>query len=168
MATTRLKKLSKKLSENVGMTMEKAMTSPEVGYSPSYARSARIKKTKGWNELLEDIFPDAEIAAKHKALLNAQSIDKAPFHYKIKDEEIKALIEGEGFRFIGTKRFMTNAIVYFAVPDNLVQDKALDKVYKLKAKYAPERSLVGHFNINDEKKQKVRRILQDAFGGDAN
>jgi len=67
MATTRVRKLIKKLGENVGMSMLQAMTSPEVGYTQSYAHKADIKKTKGWRELMEKSLPDSKLLKVHVA-----------------------------------------------------------------------------------------------------
>ena len=165
MATTRAKKAFTKMAENGGI-ISKAMR--DAGYSEVTSKTpSKLTKSKGWAELMKKYLPDDALGKTHQGLLEAKSVEKAPFHYKMKDDEIKNIVDGQGFKFIGTKRFMTNAIVYFSIPDNIARKNALDMAYKLGGKYAPERSLVGHLTINNEQKQKADKIIQAILDGDA-
>ena len=84
---------------------------------------------------MQEHLPDELLARTHRSLLNQKRIQQLHFSYKIKDDTIKELVEQEGFVFIGTKRFLTQAVVFFSVPDGDVRAKALDFAYKLKKKY---------------------------------
>jgi len=135
------KAVLKNLIKNVGKkgkgTMVKAMT--DAGYSKSYAEKGTIQKSKTWIEIMEEYLPDNEIAETHQKLLKAKQIRQLNFNYKLKDFEIQDILEAEGYKFIGTKRFMTTATVFFSAPDGLVIRGALDLAYKIKGKNAPEK-----------------------------
>lgn len=76
MATQRQKKVLKEIAENSG-NMGNAMR--KAGYSDNYANSPdKIKKTKGWKELMDKHLPDSLLAEKHRALLNKTELDKQP------------------------------------------------------------------------------------------
>lgn len=112
----------------------------EAGYSGSYSEQpSRLTESKAFTDLMDEYFPDKEILKKHKELFGAKILAHTNFHYKIKDVEIKKIIEEQGFTFIGTKRFMVTAVVFFTVPDTVTQDKALDKLYKLKGIYGAQK-----------------------------
>jgi len=118
-------------------TMTKAMI--DAGYSKSYAEKGKIQKTKSWGEIMEEYLPDDEIADTHQKLLKAKQIRQLNFNYKLKDFEIQEILESEGYKFIGTKRFMTTATVFFSAPDGMVIRGALDLAYRIKGKNAPEK-----------------------------
>jgi len=112
----------------------------EAGYSGSYSEEpSRMTSSKAFTDLMDDYFPDADVLAKHKELFGAKTLAHSNFPYKLKDAEIKKLIEEQGFTFIVTKRFMMTAVVYFTMPDTIAQDKALDKLYKLKSSYGAQK-----------------------------
>ena len=111
----------------------------DAGFSKRYANNPQeLTRTPSFQKLMKDILPDDFLANLHKDLLSSKRVISAPFHNKLKDDEIKALLEGEDFRFIGTKRFMTTAIVYFAVPDTMTRGKMLELAYKVRGKMAAE------------------------------
>lgn len=135
------------------------------GYSKSYADSGHIKQTKSWNETLAEIFPEEMIAKKHLALLNAKDVKQMHFFHKMKDDEIREIIEAEGFRFIGVKRFMTNAIVSFVAPDTIAQDRALDKLYKLKSLYGATTIVHKFGELTDEELEaELAREVSEGIG----
>lgn len=151
--------LLKKISENVrkGMTMEQAMTS--VGYSPSYATSAHLKATDSWQKLLEQTFPDSFISEQLMSHAKAKQVRQMYFHYKLKDGEIQKFIEDEGFKFVSTKRFMTTAVVFFTAPDFIAQEKAIEKLLKLKRKY-------GDITIKHKFGESSDSEIEDAIAGE--
>jgi len=130
------KLIFKEISENGGKgnnTMTKAVVNQ--GYSLSYALGGKIKKTKSWHELVETHLSDEKLAQVHNRLLNAREIKQLSFNKKLKDEDIEALINKEGYTFISTKRFQSSAVVFFSVPDGATIRSALEMAYKLKGKY---------------------------------
>jgi hypothetical protein len=124
-----------------------------AGFSPAYAKNPQlIKGTKKWQDLMREFFPDLYVLGKQQSQLEANRVEKANFYHKMKDSAIREIIEGQGFTYLGVKRFMTTAIVYFSMPDWLTRDKALDKLYKLRGDYAPERITIEDDlkNLTDE------------------
>lgn len=140
-----LDNLTKKIGKGRKMSLTKAVV--EAGYSESYARSGNIKKKKSWNQLMEEYLPDDFLAETHQKLLKAKQIRQLTFNYKLKDAEIEQIIADEGYTFIGTKRFMTNAVVFFSAPDGLVIKGALDLAHKIKGKNAPEKFQIEESGI---------------------
>lgn len=54
--------------------------------------------------------------------------------------------------------------VYFWSSDNRARKDALDMAYKLKGNYAPEKRLVGTFNLNDEQRNKAKSAIKNIAG----
>lgn len=132
-----------------GYSMQAALE--EVGFSPSYAKNGNIKKTKTWQEIMDQSFPDTWITGIHRQQLNAKRLEQKYFSNSLTDDEIQDIIEAEGFTFIGIRRFMNNCVAHFSVPDTMARDKALDKVYKLKKRYDNTIKLDGQLNgLSDE------------------
>lgn len=118
-----------------GMPMGEAMR--KAGYKDTYARSPHeLVGRKSWKELMELCFPDEDLVKIHKGLLNSKRLDHMVFSPPATDDEIKILIDEAGC--VLRKIVYGEAIkhVYFWAPDNLSRDRALDKAYKLKGKYA--------------------------------
>lgn len=68
-ATSRQKKLVRKISENIGKPLGEAMR--EVGYSEEYANNPQqLTRTKGWQELSEQLLPDKPLLARLKQVIN--------------------------------------------------------------------------------------------------
>ncbi len=151
---------------------------------------AEKKKTIG------EYFPDEEIVEIHRTLLKSSSLDHMTFPLGPKTEEerqqrvaldiAKATTEGREYReveYITDQDVIdllesTNCVVrrivhretardvYFWSPDNMARDKALDKIYKIKGNYAPEKSIT--LNIDVEASQEVTNaanILNALYGG---
>ena len=91
----------------------------EVGYKKKTAKNPmNLTKSKGWNELMEKYLPDKLLAEKHQELL---MVPKKIRHFQ------KGELETE----------------YEELDSNAIS-KGLDMGYKLKGKYAPEKSM----NVN--------------------
>ena len=65
----------KKAAENVGKCRTDAEALEKAGYSESYARSGRIKRTKGWQELMEEVLPDEMLLKVHTEGLRATRLE---------------------------------------------------------------------------------------------
>jgi hypothetical protein len=73
--TLKQKLVASKLLENGG-NIGKAMVS--VGYSPRTAKTPqKLTKSKGWNELMETLFPDDVLINTHMQLLNISDANVA-------------------------------------------------------------------------------------------
>ena len=125
----------KKLSENIrkgGMTQ--AMK--DAGYSDSYARSStHLTKGKSWNALVKEFFPSSKILAKHEELLNAKKVRAISFPKQTPEKDAIDLCIQCGFEPTSTAQFLGQLWVYCIVPNGDIQDKALDKLYKISGRY---------------------------------
>jgi hypothetical protein len=120
MSDLKAKKAMKLALENGG-NISKAMR--EAGYSNAMAKNPqKLKKSKQWNELLEEYLPNKLLAQKHKELL---TVNKKVRHY------VKGDLESE-----------------YEELDSQAISKGLDMAYKLKGTYAAERKEIsGNINI---------------------
>ncbi len=144
MATTKQKKVLKKLLENTGKSVSKAMR--ESGYAKGTAKNPQqLTRSKGWNELMEDFIPDKKLMESHKKLL-----DKKEFIAIGKKGEREVLMTGE------------------IDPDAVA--RGLDMAYKLKQKYKPTqiefRSFAGWTNKELESYAKTGIPPARFAGGD--
>ena len=156
----RHKLLLKRISENIrkgddeNNSVYRAMK--ELGYSDSYAKSStQLKDTRSWQKLVEEELPDSLLAETHKKLLNFHKGDHMTFppyfpdskkDTKRKKKRGEELTDDQIIEFLESVNCKVKRIVhgdmarhvYFWAPDGMIIDKALDKGYKLKGKYAPE------------------------------
>ena len=95
---------------------------------------------------LADRIPDERIIKKHLQLLEAHTMERLPFDEFTSDETIKDTIERmEGFELlhitdkIGIDGSVIGRLAYVKAPDNVTQDKALDKAYKIKGTYSSQK-----------------------------
>ncbi len=159
-----------------------------------------VKAVDEVKQSIADRINDDDLVDTHKQLLNSRRLDHMVFPLGPKDEknepqanlapEIKTIMEAqqELERTHLTDEDITQLIneancvlrkivhgtnarhVYFWAPDNIARDKALDKGYKLKGVYAPEKSISLNLNgdiipteellelANQLKKNEVTRI----------
>ncbi|MDB4984419.1 MAG: hypothetical protein JWM20_598 [Patescibacteria group bacterium] len=95
-----------KMSENGG-NAGKALR--DSGYSTSYSKTPqKLLRSKTWQEVTEEFFPDAEIAKKHRQLL----------------EKKEVIVHGKDSKLIKTGEIDVNAVA-----------RGLDMVYKIKNRY---------------------------------
>lgn len=136
MATLKQKRLAKKLLENNGKSVSRAMR--EVGYARSTSKNPKfVVESKGWQELMEEFLPDKLLAQKHKDLLTVPKITKT---YK------------EGELLIEEEELDSNAI-----------KAGLDMGYKLKGKYSPEKLDLDPYKklSNDELWGEIQRLRRE-------
>lgn len=112
---------------------------------------------------IEDALPEDKLANKHDELLNSMSLEKLYFDEEDDDELIKDVIDkmlGYTLLHIVAKCNKDGTVIskyaYVSAPNALVQDKALDKAYKILGKYAPEKHV--NLNLNKEVEPDERII----------
>lgn len=107
-ATIKQQRAASKLVENGG-NIGKAMIA--AGYSKATAKTPqKLTKSKGWKNLMDDLFPDLLLIKKHRELLYAKKI----------------IVDNTGGK----------RSVIAKIPDNPIVARALDMAYKLKGYYA--------------------------------
>lgn len=130
MATVRQKKVFKEVVN--GSTISGAMV--KAGYSASTAkRTNKVTRTKGWAELIEKELPDGLLAARHRELLNSRQIE---FVRNGKETHAELIDQ----------------------PEVQAVSKGLDMAYKLKGKYAPEKSI--NLNVDVEASPEIKELTK--------
>jgi len=133
----------------------------EAGYSPMTAKNPdKLTKSRAFQEVLDKFLPEDLLGQAHAALLGLKELKQTPFFYKLPDDQVRAIVESQGFTFISAKRFMTNAYVYFTVPDGNAMKSALDMAYKLRGSYAPEKSV--NLNLTKTIPAVIQQLEEDA------
>lgn len=157
----------KNLAENGGR-MTQAIRDSGLYSATVIDNPRKITDSRSWQELVEEELPDSLLTEVHTNLLNATRLDHMVFPLGPRNEAQRAkFIETEKEKALKAKRewvdqdFLTDEEirdylaevnctlrrivhgetarhVYFWAADNLARDKALDKGYKLKGRYAPE------------------------------
>ncbi len=148
--------------EKGGLDKPLGQTMLEAGYSPAMASNPqRLKESKGFRELLETHgLDDESLAKKHKQLLESRELKQMMFDPQITDFEIEEIILSAGCTFLktvlveveyttkkGEVKTFEKKCCFYSAPDALAQDRALDKAYKLKGSYAPEKKAVVHAHV---------------------
>ena len=156
MATIKQRVAAKKISENLRKpkgkrkSLQKIML--ESGYSKETSKAPQnLTSSKSFQELLDEMIPNDMVVETQKILLKAVKIETFKFPIYLTDEEIKEAVEDiEGHRlrkvFRSEQKGVATAIVW--VRDGIINDKALDKVYKLRGQYAAEKhEVTGNIDV---------------------
>lgn len=161
----RTEKVVQKLVEDSGISVGQAMR--DAGFNPGYAKNPQyLKDTLKFNKLLKKYLPDDTLTKKHNQLLESGKISQFVFRLDATDEEIKAILEDAGSRFLYIKNHPTGRTAYFTAPDNDAQLKALDLAYKLKGKVNRDGG-DGGGNVSQEIQAvivRIRSMLPDSQG----
>ena len=140
-AVKKLAELSRKSKGQKNITIGRILR--EAGYSETVSLSpTKVTESKGFKQLLDEFLPDSKLAAVHDQLLDAKTLDTYQMDAKLTDEEVTKIVEDiKGCKVRKIVRFpkQDTVTVYFYRPDNLTRDRALDKGYKLRGHYAPEK-----------------------------
>lgn len=108
----------------------------EAGYSPSYAYSGQITKTKTWNDYMDEHFSDDKVAKAEAIQLSASRLYDYEFPPTSKDADIKKDIESHsGCKLVRIYTTQYAKKAYFYTPDNVAIGKSLDRIYKMKKRY---------------------------------
>lgn len=127
------------VQENLGKVSD-AEAMRMAGYSESYARNPQqMKSTKSFNQMLEEVMPDTMVLAQHNSMLNARRLDHMTFPTTMDDEDIAELLLSVNCTLRKVVHGVQAKHAYFWSKDNRAIKDALDMVYKLKGKYAPEK-----------------------------
>lgn len=130
----------KELVEKGGkISIGKAMRN--AGYSSKTAKNPKkLTDSKAWDELMEEYLPDRELAKVHHGLLKSMRIEHMVFPTNIKDKEIDELLKSVNCQVRKIMHGDQAIHCWFWSPNDKARNDALDKAYKLKGKYAPEKT----------------------------
>lgn len=166
--------IRKQVAKGGKVSVTKAMREAGV-YTPMTARHPeKITKSKGYIKLMEEAgLTDKFLANKQAQLINSTRLEKDSFHAEPKieikrkkekivgwvnmsDDKIKLLVEGTpeaptGNKIAYIKRYEKHKEVFFRIPDNVVQSKALEMGLKIKDHFAPDKlDIIEHDLAPDE------------------
>lgn len=103
---------------------------------------------------IHDALPDDLLEKKHLQLLDATALERMSFDENTDDAVIEDVVRRmPGYELLhivtnlDSHGAITSKYAYVKAPDNLTQDKALDKAYKLKGSYAAEKSVALNLNV---------------------
>lgn len=148
----------------------------KAGYSAKgYGKTpSELYKKEHWQKLVEKYLKDGVVVKKHKELLNARTVQKMKFEPDTPDEDIQKSLKLAGCTVVsirtrvwkyttskGQNKEKPEKIVLFVAPDYNTQDKALEKSYKLKGAYAPERFEVKDDRFGDLSDEDLQSRLED-------
>lgn len=115
---------------------------------------------------IDEALGDSMLATKHMELLNAVTLERLSFKLKDTDEEIRKIVSQlPGYEVIHIREDTDGKVAYVRSPDSNTQDKALDKAYKIKGTYAPEKKVVGTFDIGDEQQERAKNAIRSIRSG---
>jgi hypothetical protein len=107
----------------------------ESGYSPAIAKNPHlVTKSKGFQELLDDVLDDDSLINVHESLLKAKAIDHLVFPLSMSDEEITELISSTGGTVRKFKHGDNATHVWFWTPNTKARQDALKLAYDIKGK----------------------------------
>jgi len=135
--------------ENLGKGKTLGQSILAAGYSEAYSKNPhQLKGTESWDTLVKIVLSDDKLIRIHDSLLNSHRLDHMTFPPEVQqkkkgaeiisDEDIENLFLELGCRLRKIVHGDLARHVYFWSPDNQARDKALEKAYKIKNKFAPE------------------------------
>lgn len=140
----------------------------------SVIASENLKKPYIADAILKAL-DDETLAKKHEQLLHAATLEKFFFDGEVDDSDIKDFVAKmpgyelmhiaytyESSRKKKANKKIISKYAYVKAPDNVAQDKALDKAYKIKGTYAPEKKVELHaYTVAEEDRERIDKILED-------
>jgi hypothetical protein len=106
-----------------------------AGYSKSAAKNGhKLIKSRGFQELMDDVLADDKLIEVHDSLLKSKAIDHLVFPLAMNDDEISELVESVGGTVRKFKHGETATHVWFWAPNTKARQDALKLAYDLKGK----------------------------------
>ena len=129
----------RKALKNIGKYRTEQQALESVKYSPSYAKSGLIKRTKSWQNLIQKYLPDNKLLKVHQEGLEATKQ------------------QGVGGMAIGLKNGEVESMGHtdINIPDYPTRHKYLETAYKIKGKFPKENSVgvAVQFNFKEDKEK---------------
>ena len=132
-------------------------------YAYAGVKGHRLIKKAKIKAAIDEVLNDKRLEEKHSQLLDAVNLEKLYFDEYIEDKDVEEVVsQMEGYKLLKIIRNLDkegNVISVFAyvkAPDSVIQEKALDKAYKLKGRYAPEKTI--NLNIEKEPSKEIKEL----------
>lgn len=150
-ATILQRKALKIAMENNG-NLSKAMK--EAGYAPSTSKNPHLlKQSDGWKELMKATgLDDKSLLKISKRHTEAKVLRTMMVDPLVTDSEVIEVLQACECVFLksvivevtyttkkGEEKTFEKKNIFYSAPDTLAQDRALDKLYKIRGAYSPER-----------------------------
>lgn len=120
-------------------------------------------------DALDAINTDERLENKHNELLQSSTLEKLSFDDDEDDDVIAQVISQlAGYKLLYIRRNLSSTgqvlscYAYVSAPNDFIQDKALDKAYKLKGSYAPDKHVT--LNIDAELTERERAVAAELLG----
>lgn len=111
-------------------------------------------------DVIQEALSDELLEQKHLELLNAVTLQRFTFKVSDDDDVIRDTISKlAGHEVIYIREDADGKTAYIRIPDANTQDKALDKAYKIKGTYAPEKHSSIVLNIDDNARDKTKSAI---------
>ena len=174
MATVKKQKLTKKQRGFVKDYVETGNGTLAVkeNYAPTTDETARAIAHENLTKphivkAIEEALGDDLLATKHMELLNAVTLERFSFKLTDKDDTIREIISQlAGHEVIHIRMDNDGKVAYVRIPDANTQDKALDKAYKIKGTYAPEKHASVVLTIDDNTRTKTKSAISKFLSRD--
>lgn len=148
-AVIKAQKVWTAIQENPGKPIGEAMR--EAGYATATSlKPSDLTDSKAWNDLLDEYLPRTALLGTHQGLLRASHLDHMTFPLEtpaLLDSHIVEMLAELNCKVRRVVHGETARHVYFWSPDNKARNDALEKGYKLRGDYAPEKHIHGHFSL---------------------
>ena len=150
MAHAKLTKQEKVFVEEVAESGNKTKAAAKAFKikDPNYAgvKGHELLRKPKIQQAIEDALPDDLLRSTHLDLLGASGLERFSFKSDVPNEEIHRIVSelpGHSVIYIReASKADEDKMAYIKTPDFVAKDKALDKGYKLKGSYAPEKQVV--------------------------
>ncbi len=142
-----------------GMSVSKAMR--KSGYSKNYAKNPQeLKQKLGWQQLMDRDLPESLITKKLKELSQASVIDKFYLPFSYTEEDVKAHLKKVRLPLsecVYVKIKKVGWEVHYAKPDYTNRNAAIEKIVKLRGKFAPEEVRI----VDPDREKTEEELLQE-------
>ncbi len=138
-------------------------------------QEAIVTETESFKQILDKHLPEDKVVQKHKELLDSVILEKLSFDERDSDDEIRLVIEKmPGYELLYIKEGLNadgdviSKYAYVKAPNGTIQEKALDKAYKLRGRYLDEPNPVKtptnvtyNFLFSDETQKRIKIINEE-------
>lgn len=167
-----IQKQPSRIIESEGVQEEVKSIAEQIPDSLLIEKHLELVKASTLEHMTFPLGPKDEKEKEKFVLLEQEKASKKGEYYDkdveyITDEDIKQMFLDLSCKVRRIVHRETARDVYFWSSDNNARSKALDLAYKLKGSYAPEKSIVGHVSLDEEKEHHTKEIIGEYLAGNS-